>query len=146
MRYISIRYTGINVGDQAGNEIQGLTLGAVGAGTTIEYIESFASADDGFEFFGGTVNTRYLVSVRVRSLAMLFSRSSSPVRAFSFMRSAPVGAVGPAVKKTVLVNAQADLVSFVECGGRGEANGSYRIAPGWKCENEYGCEKEIDAS
>lgn len=63
MRYISIRYTGINVGDQAGNEIQGLTLGAVGAGTTIEYIESFASADDGFEFFGGTVNTRYLVSV-----------------------------------------------------------------------------------
>ncbi|HMB89380.1 MAG TPA: T9SS type A sorting domain-containing protein [Rhodothermales bacterium] len=62
MRYVSIRYTGINVGAQTGNEIQGLTLGAVGAGTTIEYIESFASADDGYEFFGGTVNTKYLVS------------------------------------------------------------------------------------
>ncbi len=63
LRYLSIRHTGINVGDQAtGNEIQGLTLGAVGRGTTIEYIESYASADDGFEWFGGTVNTRYLVA------------------------------------------------------------------------------------
>lgn len=63
MRFVSIRYTGIAVGDQSGNEIQGLTLGGVGAGTTIEYVESFASGDDGFEFFGGTVNTKYLVSV-----------------------------------------------------------------------------------
>ncbi|MBX2818234.1 MAG: T9SS type A sorting domain-containing protein [Rhodothermaceae bacterium] len=61
-RYVSIRHSGINVGDQAGNEIQGLTLGGVGSGTVIEYVESYASADDGFEFFGGTVNTKYLVS------------------------------------------------------------------------------------
>ncbi len=61
-RYVSIRHTGINVGDQSGNEIQGLTLGGVGSGTVIEYVESFASADDGFEWFGGTVNTKYLVS------------------------------------------------------------------------------------
>ncbi len=62
LRYVSIRHTGINVGDQAGNEIQGLTLGGVGSGTVIEFVESFASADDGFEWFGGTVNTRNLVS------------------------------------------------------------------------------------
>lgn len=62
MRYISIRHTGISVGDQAGNEIQGLTLGGVGRGTTIEYVESFASGDDGFEWFGGTVDAKYLVS------------------------------------------------------------------------------------
>ena len=62
MRYVSIRHTGINVGSSTGNEIQGLTCGAVGAGTTLEYIESYSSGDDGFEFFGGTVNTRYLVS------------------------------------------------------------------------------------
>ena len=60
---VSIRHTGINVGDVAGNEIQkGLTMGGVGSGTTVEYVESFASNDDGFEFFGGTVNTKYLVS------------------------------------------------------------------------------------
>jgi hypothetical protein len=62
IRYVSIRYTGINVGDQAGNEIQGLTLGGVGRGTIIDHVESYASADDGFEFFGGTVNTKYMVS------------------------------------------------------------------------------------
>ena len=62
IRYVSIRHTGIQVGDVDGNEIQGLTLGGVGSGTTIEFVESFASNDDGFEFFGGTVNTKYLVS------------------------------------------------------------------------------------
>lgn len=61
-RYVSIRHTGINVGSSTGNEIQGLTCGAVGSGTVIEYVESYASADDGFEFFGGSVNTRYLIS------------------------------------------------------------------------------------
>ena len=61
-KYVSIRYSGINVGSSTGNEIQGLTLGAVGAGTVVEYVESYASGDDGFEFFGGTVNTNHLVS------------------------------------------------------------------------------------
>ncbi len=62
MRYVSIRHTGINIGESDGNEIQGLTLGGVGAGTTLEYIESYASGDDGVEFFGGTVNLKYFVS------------------------------------------------------------------------------------
>ncbi len=60
LRYVSIRHGGSNIG--ADNEINGLTLGAVGSGTTIEYVEVFANEDDGFEFFGGTVNTRYLVA------------------------------------------------------------------------------------
>ncbi|GAB5408045.1 MAG: hypothetical protein BalsKO_04100 [Balneolaceae bacterium] len=62
LRYVTIRHSGKSIGAETGNEIQGLTVGGVGAGTTIEYVESFASDDDGFEFFGGTVNTRYLVS------------------------------------------------------------------------------------
>ncbi len=60
IRYVSIRYTGITV--EANKELQGLTLGCVGSGTVIEYVESFNSDDDGYEFFGGTVNMRYLVS------------------------------------------------------------------------------------
>lgn len=59
-RYVSIRYGGSDIG--AGNEINSLTMGGVGRGTTIEYVESYNNADDGFEWFGGTVNTRYLVS------------------------------------------------------------------------------------
>jgi len=59
-RYVSIRHTGTQL--QGGDEIQGLTLGGVGAGSTIEYVESYASNDDGFEWFGGTVNTKYLIA------------------------------------------------------------------------------------
>ncbi len=60
IRYVSIRHGGTDIGD--GNEINGLTMGAVGAGTTIEYVEVFYNADDGFEWFGGTVKTNHLVS------------------------------------------------------------------------------------
>jgi len=62
MRFVSIRHTGENIGESDGNEIQGLTLGGVGSGTTLEYIESYASDDDGVEFFGGTVDLKYFIS------------------------------------------------------------------------------------
>jgi len=52
--YISIRHGGANIGE--GNEINGLTLGGVGNGTTIENVEIVANQDDGIEWFGGTVN------------------------------------------------------------------------------------------
>lgn len=61
LKYVSIRHGGSEIGD--GNEINGLTLGAVGSGTTIEYVEVFANFDDGFEFFGGTVSCKYLMAV-----------------------------------------------------------------------------------
>lgn len=60
IRYVSIRHGGSEIG--AGNEINGLTMGGVGDGTVLEYIEVFANLDDGYEWFGGTVNTKYLVA------------------------------------------------------------------------------------
>lgn len=54
MSYVSIRHGGALIG--AGNEINGLTLGGVGSGTTINNIEVVANLDDGVEFFGGTVD------------------------------------------------------------------------------------------
>ena len=59
-RYVSIRHGGTDIG--AGNEINGLTMGGVGSGTLIEYVEVYNNKDDGFEWFGGTANTKYLVS------------------------------------------------------------------------------------
>ena len=59
MRYCSIQYGGFEFAQD--EEINGLTLGAVGSGTTIEFIEVFNNSDDGIEFFGGTVNTRFMV-------------------------------------------------------------------------------------
>ena len=60
LRYVSIRHGGTKLG--SGDEINGLTLGGVGNGTTIEFVEVFNNEDDGFEWFGGTVNCKYLVS------------------------------------------------------------------------------------
>jgi hypothetical protein len=54
LSYISIRHGGALFG--AGNEINGLTLGGVGSGTSISNIEVVTNFDDGIEFFGGTVN------------------------------------------------------------------------------------------
>lgn len=54
LKYISIRHGGANIGE--GNEINGLTLGAVGSGTVIENVEVIGNQDDGIEWFGGTVN------------------------------------------------------------------------------------------
>lgn len=59
LSYISIRHGGALIG--AGNEINGLTLGGVGSGTTINNIEIVANLDDGIEFFGGTVNVSNLM-------------------------------------------------------------------------------------
>ena len=59
LRYVSVRHGGDKLGDS--NEINGITLGGVGYGTTIEFCEVYNTFDDGFEFFGGTVNTKNLV-------------------------------------------------------------------------------------
>lgn len=57
IRYVSIRHGGAQLSTD--NEINGLTLGGVGSGTTIEYVEVFANLDDGIEWFGGTVSVKY---------------------------------------------------------------------------------------
>jgi hypothetical protein len=54
INFISIRHGGAEIGE--GNEINGLTLGGVGSGTTISNVEVVGNVDDGIEFFGGTVN------------------------------------------------------------------------------------------
>ncbi len=60
LAYISVRHGGSNIG--ANNEINGVTFGGVGRGTEVHHIEVFANADDGYEFFGGTVSCKNLVS------------------------------------------------------------------------------------
>jgi len=58
-RYISIRHGGTDIG--AGNEINGFTLGGVGRGTVVDYVEVVANVDDGVEWFGGTVDCKHLL-------------------------------------------------------------------------------------
>jgi len=61
LKYVRIEYAGVAA--FANSEVNALTLGGVGRGTTIEYVECYYSFDDAFEFFGGTVNPKYLVAV-----------------------------------------------------------------------------------
>ncbi|MFZ4121841.1 MAG: hypothetical protein ACOYKM_09280 [Caulobacterales bacterium] len=58
LRYVQVRYPGFEL--SAGRELNGITFGGVGSGTTVEYVQVHNSSDDGVEFFGGTVNARYL--------------------------------------------------------------------------------------
>jgi hypothetical protein len=60
MTYCRIEFAGIAA--EPGSEINGLTLGGVGSGTKLEYIQVSYGNDDAFEFFGGTVNAKYLAS------------------------------------------------------------------------------------
>lgn len=59
INYLSIRHGGTSIGED--NEINGLTLGGVGTGTTISNVEVIGNQDDGIEFFGGTVNASNLL-------------------------------------------------------------------------------------
>lgn len=60
LEHVRIEYPGFTL--FANNEINGLTCGGVGSGTTINYVQVTYSADDSFEFFGGTVNASHLVA------------------------------------------------------------------------------------
>jgi hypothetical protein len=60
IKYLSIRYGGSILG--VNNEINGLTMGGVGDGTEIDYVEAYCGNDDGFEWFGGTVNCKHLIN------------------------------------------------------------------------------------
>lgn len=59
LSYVQIRYGGSVVKD--GGEINGLTMYGVGRGTKIHHVEVYNNQDDGFEWFGGTVASKYLV-------------------------------------------------------------------------------------
>jgi serine/threonine protein kinase len=62
LSFVRIEYSGNEIAP--GNEINGLTLAGVGSRTQLDHIQVRHTADDCFEFFGGTVNAKYLVCQR----------------------------------------------------------------------------------
>lgn len=59
IKYLRIEYPGFSYNSE--KEFNGLSMFGVGKGTTIEYVQVYESSDDGFEWFGGTVDAKYLV-------------------------------------------------------------------------------------
>ena len=62
LSYVRIEFAGFPF--KADQEINGLTLGSVGSGTKIDHVQVSYSNDDSFEWFGGTVNCKYLVAYK----------------------------------------------------------------------------------
>lgn len=62
LKYVRIEFAGIAF--ETDKEINGLTFGGVGAGTTIDYVQVSYGGDDAYEWFGGTVNPKHLISYR----------------------------------------------------------------------------------
>jgi hypothetical protein len=62
LKYVRIEYAGIPLNPN--QEINSLTLGSVGSGTSIEYVMASFGLDDSFEWFGGTVNAKYLIAYK----------------------------------------------------------------------------------
>ncbi|MDI9356280.1 MAG: hypothetical protein QM536_04535 [Chitinophagaceae bacterium] len=61
LRYVRVEFAGIAF--EPDKEINGLTFGGVGNGTTVDYVQVSYSGDDSFEWFGGTVNATHLISL-----------------------------------------------------------------------------------
>ena len=62
VKYVRIEFAGYPL--EPNKEINGLTLGGVGRGTTLEYIQVSYCGDDSFEWFGGTVNAKHLIAYK----------------------------------------------------------------------------------
>lgn len=62
LQYVRIEFAGFPM--QIDREVNGLTLGGVGRGTTLDHIQVSYSGDDSYEWFGGTVNAKYLLAYR----------------------------------------------------------------------------------
>nr|WP_129735433.1 hypothetical protein [Parabacteroides goldsteinii] len=62
VKYVRIEFAGYPL--EPNKEINGLTCGGVGRGTTLEYIQVAFCGDDSFEWFGGTVNAKHLIAYK----------------------------------------------------------------------------------
>lgn len=59
LKYIRLEYTGYAFDEE--HEVNGVSFYGVGNGTTVEHLQAYQGSDDGFEFFGGSVNVKYMV-------------------------------------------------------------------------------------
>ncbi|MFN8438363.1 MAG: T9SS type A sorting domain-containing protein [Cytophagales bacterium] len=60
LKYVRIEFAGLAL--DVNKEVNALTLGTVGSGTTVDYVQCSYSNDDSFEWFGGTVNAKHLIA------------------------------------------------------------------------------------
>jgi hypothetical protein len=62
LKYVRIEFAGVPINPN--QEINSLTLGSVGSGTIVDYVQASFGLDDSFEWFGGTVNAKHLIAYK----------------------------------------------------------------------------------
>ena len=63
LKYVRVEFAGTLVSPE--NELNGIAFQGVGNGTTVDYIQVHMNADDGVEFYGGTVNAKHVLVTAV---------------------------------------------------------------------------------
>ncbi|MBL8557221.1 MAG: hypothetical protein JNM47_00755 [Hyphomonadaceae bacterium] len=96
LSHLQIKFPGAFLpGAAAGDDLNGLTLGGVGSGTTVEYVQVHNSGDDGIEIFGGAVNLRYVVITGANDDGLDLDEGYAGAIQFAILRQANYTSDGP---------------------------------------------------
>ncbi|WP_445718733.1 hypothetical protein [Flavobacterium sp.] len=142
IRYLRVEYTGAAF--TADKEFNGVSLFAVGSGTVFEYVQAYKSGDDGIEFFGGTVNPKYLVALHSEDDAIDFADGFSGTIENVFIKDVAKAGVegsnnGDNGAATPTTNATLKNFTILQGNLAGAEHGMY-IKEGagyWDCQNIY---------
>jgi len=87
LNFLQVRFTGDVISE--GNEIQAITLGAVGSATEIDFVQTHNSLDDGIELFGGTVDLKHTVYTGIADDSIDWSEGWTGNLQFGLIDQAP---------------------------------------------------------
>jgi hypothetical protein len=104
LEYVVIKHTGATVGN--GDELNGITFGAVGRNTIVRNIEVYSVYDDGLEFFGGAVNVENYLALYVRDDSLDMDEGYSGT-----------------ITNALIVQSETDGNSCIEADGIGDFSG-----------------------
>ena len=121
IRYVRIEFAGYDISGGGNSELNSLSMYAVGSGTTVEYVESLAGLDDSFEWWGGAVDSRYLLSYEAGDDH--FDSSEGHVGRHQFLIGFQSTRLEPAVG-TGVVATDPQGFEMDGCAGSGCANGT----------------------
>lgn len=142
IKYLRLEYTGYAYNST--KEFNGLSLFGVGSGTTIEYVQAYKNGDDGIEFFGGTVNGKYLISLDSEDDAIDFADGWAGTGEYWYIKNTAKAGIegsnnGDNGAATPVTNATLRNISIVKGTSAGSEHGMYIKEGGgkWNCQNIY---------
>ncbi|SDM06491.1 hypothetical protein [Pedobacter antarcticus] len=141
LKYVRVEFAGIPLGPD--NEINGITFGSVGSGTTVDYVQVYRSGDDAFEWFGGSVNAKHLIAVatwdddfdtdngysgKIQFALAQRLASTADVSGSNGFESDNMGAGDNSSPQTSSVFSNVTIIGPVDKAGAGSINANYQHA------------------